>query len=301
MKKQFPTHPTMRDDYSMPQPWDEYTEADHKTWETLFNRQTGLLPGLACDEYLQAVKTLEMDSHKIPNFTRLTEILKPLTGWEVIAVPGLIPAAHFFEHLANRRFPVTYWIRKPEEMDYLEEPDLFHDLFGHVPLLANPVFADYIAAYGRGGVKALGLGSVEYISRLFWYTVEFGLIRTKEGMRIYGAGIVSSRGECGFALESDSPNWLGFDIMRMMQTKNRIDDYQECYFVIDSFDQLFDATKPDFTPYYEKLRQLPELKPADILPTDVVYKRGTQEYAKRRALEAEAAAKGNPPPPEKHA
>lgn len=286
----YDTHPDMREDYTMDQQWEKYTAEEHKVWETLYRRQMKILPGRVCKEYMDSVKLLRMDAHKIPNFEELNEILTPLTGWQIVAVPGLIPATIFFEHLANRRFPVTFWIRKPEEMDYLEEPDLFHDLFGHVPLLANPVFADYIAAYGRGGVKALKQGSVEYISRLFWYTVEFGLINTPEGLRIYGAGIASSRGECQFALDSDSPNRLHFDIMHMMQTKNKIDDYQEVYYVIDSFDELFEATKPDFTHYYDKLKTLPDLAPAEILPTDKVIHRGTQEYAKKREAEKQALA-----------
>lgn len=281
--KNYDHHPDMRPDYTMDQKWSQYTEADHSTWRQLFLRQTSLLQGRACQEYLDGIEHCGFTEHQIPKFEEVSKHLMARTGWQIVAVPGLIPATVFFEHLANRRFPVTYWIRKPEQMDYLEEPDLFHDLFGHVPLLSNPVFGDYIAAYGRGGVKATKLNATSFISRLFWYTVEFGLIKTPEGMRIYGAGIVSSRGETVFALESDSPNRIGFDIMHMMQTKNKIDDYQETYYVIENFEQLFDATRPDFTPYYEKLRTLPELTPLDILSTDKIYTRGTMEYAKKQA------------------
>lgn len=280
--KVFRSHPDMREDGTIDQNWSGYSRANHEVWSTLYRRQMALLPGRVCDEYLEGVKALEIGDKEIPRFERLTEILKPRTGWEIVAVPGLIPSKPFFTLLANRKFPVTYWIRKPEEMDYLEEPDLFHDLFGHVPLLTNPVYADFIAAYGRGGLKAMGLDALHFITRLFWYSIEFGLIKTQQGLRIYGAGIVSSRGETLFALDSDSPNRLGFDILRMMQTRYRIDDYQETYFVIDNFEQLFDASRPDFTPYYEQLRQLPTLTPSDVLPGDTVIHRGTGEYARER-------------------
>lgn len=285
MAYEYASHPDLRDDYTMDQKWDEYTETDHDVWRRLFKRQMQILPGRVCDEYLEGVNRLGFTPDKIPNFEELSDRLEPLTGWRIVATAGLIPGSHFFDHLANRRFPVTFWIRKPEQIDYLQEPDLFHDLFGHVPLLSNPVFADYIAAYGRGGVKAMRLKAVKYITRLFWYTVEFGLINTPEGRRFYGAGIASSPGESKFALESDSPNHLGFDIIRMMQTATIIDDYQQSYFVIDNFEQLFDATKPDFTPYYEKLKQLPMLDPGEIQPGDTVLKHGTGEYAKSRAAE----------------
>lgn len=175
-------------------------------------------------------------------------------------------------------------------MDYLEEPDLFHDLFGHVPLLTNPVYGDFIAAYGRGGLKAMTMKSLKYITRLFWYSIEFGLLNTPQGLRIYGAGIASSRGETLYALDSDSPHRVGFDIMRMMQTHYRIDDFQETYFVIESFDQLFDATRPDFAPYYDKLKTLPTLDPTDIQPDDMVFNQGTGEYARQKRMEKEAAA-----------
>jgi len=286
--KEFKSHPDMRDDCTMDQGWENYSATDHKVWKTLYQRQMGLLPGRVCEEYLDGVRTLGIEDHEIPKFTELTEILKPLTGWEIVAVPGLIPSKPFFTLLANRKFPVTNWIRKPEEMDYLEEPDLFHDLFGHVPLLTNPVYADFIAAYGRGGLKAMGHKSLKYITRLFWYSIEFGLLNTPEGLRFYGAGIASSRGETLYALDSDSPHRVGFDIMRMMQTLYRIDDFQETYFVIENFDQLFDATRPDFIPYYDQLKQMPTLDPSDIQPSDVVFNKGTGEYAKKRRLEKEA-------------
>jgi phenylalanine-4-hydroxylase len=194
-------------------------------------------------------------------------------------VEGLLPDEVFFDHLANRRFPVSWWIRRPDQLDYLSEPDLFHDLFGHVPLLLNPVFADYMQAYGKGGMKAHAIGpeALMNLTRLYWYTVEFGLINTAEGMRIYGAGIVSSKGESIYSIDSKAPNRIGFGLERVMNTKYRIDTYQQTYFVIDSFDQLFDATRPDFTPIYEKLSHGSAVAAAAVLETDKVIQRGTRE------------------------
>ena len=261
------------------QPWDTYTDTDHQVWAQLFERQKAVLPGRASDEFLSALAAMEMTPDRIPKFDDLNPILRAATGWELVGVEGLLPELTFFDHLANRRFPVTWWIRKPDQMDYLSEPDLFHDLFGHVPLLMNPVFADYMEAYGRGGVKAHGIGedALVNLTRLYWYTVEFGLIRQKDGLRIYGSGIVSSKGESIHCLESDAPNRIGFDLERIMRTRYRIDTYQKTYFVIDSFEQLMDATRPDFTPIYEKLATLDSVPAGTVLETDHVFNRGTGE------------------------
>ena len=261
------------------QPWDTYTDTDHQVWAQLFERQKAVLPGRASDEFLSALAAMEMTPDRIPKFDDLNPILRAATGWELVGVEGLLPELTFFDHLANRRFPVTWWIRKPDQMDYLSEPDLFHDLFGHVPLLMNPVFADYMEAYGRGGVKAHGIGedALVNLTRLYWYTVEFGLIRQKDGLRIYGSGIVSSKGESIHCLESDAPNRIGFDLERIMRTRYRIDTYQKTYFVIDSFEQLMDATGPDFAPIYERLARLESIPAGDVLDGDRVYNRGTGE------------------------
>ena len=261
------------------QPWDTYTDTDHQVWAQLFERQKAVLPGRASDEFLSALAAMEMTPDRIPKFDDLNPILRAATGWELVGVEGLLPELTFFDHLANRRFPVTWWIRKPDQMDYLSEPDLFHDLFGHVPLLMNPVFADYMEAYGRGGVKAHGIGedALVNLTRLYWYTVEFGLIRQKDGLRIYGSGIVSSKGESIHCLESDAPNRIGFDLERIMRTRYRIDTYQKTYFVIDSFEQLMDATGPDFAPIYERLARLESVPAGDVLDGDGVYNRGTGE------------------------
>ena len=249
-----------RADYTIDQEWDRYTDVEHSTWQTLFKRQREILKGRSCAEFLAGIDELAMASDGIPDFRRLNDLLGRKTGWEIVAVPGLVPDEIFFDHLANRRFPSTCFIRKPEEMDYLEEPDVFHDVFGHVPLLVNPIFADYMQAYGKGGLKAKSLGNLHNLARLYWYTVEFGLIRDDSGLRIYGAGILSSKGESVYCLEDPSPNRIAFDLRRVMRTKYEIDKFQRSYFVIDSFQQLFDATvDPDFTPLYAELNHLPNI------------------------------------------
>jgi len=261
------------------QPWADYTATDHTVWAQLFRRQRELLVGRACEEFLIAQDAMGMNAERIPKFDDLNRVLRETTGWELIGVEGLLPELTFFDHLANRRFPVTWWIRRPDQLDYIAEPDLFHDLFGHVPLLMNPIFADYMQAYGQGGVKAHGIGpeALVNLTRLYWYTVEFGLIRTAQGLRIYGAGIVSSKGESIHCLESPAPNRIGFDLERIMRTRYRIDTYQKSYFVIDSFQQLFDATRPDFTPIYQRLAALPSIPAGDVLAGDTVFNRGTGE------------------------
>jgi phenylalanine-4-hydroxylase len=259
------------------QPWADYTAEDHATWGTLYQRQRELLVGRASEEFLAAQDAMGMTPHAIPRFDQLNEVLGAATGWTLIGVEGLLPELEFFDHLANRRFPVTWWIRRPDQIDYIAEPDLFHDLFGHVPLLMNPLFADYMQAYGRGGVKAHGVGpeALVNLTRLYWYTVEFGLINTPEGLRIYGSGIVSSKGESLYSLESDAPNRIGFDLERVMRTRYRIDTYQKAYFVIDSFEQLIDATRPDFTPLYARLATQDAIAAGNVLDSDRVYTRGT--------------------------
>ena len=261
------------------QPWEGYTPTDHQVWATLFRRQREVLVGRACDAFLQAQDAMGMTPDAIPKFTDLNEALRAATGWELVGVEGLLPELVFFDHLANRRFPVTWWIRKPEQMDYLSEPDLFHDLFGHVPLLMDPVFADYLQCFGHGGVKAHGIGedALMLLSRLYWYTVEFGLIRQPDGLRIYGSGIVSSKGESIHCLESNAPNRLGFDLERIMRTRYRIDTYQKTYFVIDSFEQLMAATEPDFAPIYERLAKDESIPAGSVLEGDAVMHRGTGE------------------------
>ena len=245
----------------------------------MYQRQRDLLVGRASDEFLRAQDMMGMSPDRIPRFDELNAVLQAATGWTIVGVEGLLPELDFFDHLANRRFPVSWWIRRPDQLDYIEEPDLFHDLFGHVPLLMIPAFADYMQAYGRGGVKAHGLGqdALTNLTRLYWYTVEFGLIRQHDGLRIYGSGIVSSKGESIHCLESAAPNRIGFDLERIMRTRYRIDSYQKTYFVIDSFEQLMDATRPDFTPLYARLAAQGSIPAGDVLDTDRVFQRGSGE------------------------
>ncbi len=262
------------------QPWDDYSAEDHQTWATLFERQMALLPGRACDEFFEGLKGLGMSADQIPKFDELNRTLRAATGWTLIGVEGLLPELTFFEHLANRRFPVTWWIRKPEQIDYLSEPDLFHDLFGHVPLLMLPVFADYMQAYGEGGLKASRFGDepLTELTRLYWYTVEFGLINSPDGLRIYGAGVLSSKGESIYSLDSAAPNRIAFDVERVMRTRYRIDTYQKTYFVIDSFEQLFRATvDPDFGPIYYRLKGEAACPAGSVLDSDRVHHRGSGE------------------------
>jgi phenylalanine-4-hydroxylase len=265
----------MKADFTCQQHWEEYTPEDHGIWRELFARQSKLLVGRACNEYLKSLPTLGVTAEGIPDFRRMSDILERTTGWSLVAVPGLIPSEAFLGHLAHRRFPVTYWIRTREQIDYLAEPDIFHDLFGHVPLLINPVFADYMQEFGRGSIKASKLGASEYVERLYWYTVEFGLIRTAEGLRIYGSGIVSSKTESVYCLEDARPHRIGFDLKRIMRTHFRYDKLQETYFVIDDFEQLFDGTRPDFTPIYEEIKKQGSIEPYTLLPGDRVLHKGT--------------------------
>jgi phenylalanine-4-hydroxylase len=256
-------------DHTIPQDWGRYTAAEHALWDKLYARQSALLPGRVAQPFLDGLKVLQLSNSGIPNFEELSERLYKATGWIVVAVPGLVPDEVFYEHLANRRFVSGRFLRTPEQAEYLQEPDIFHDVFGHVPLLSNPVFADYMQAYGRGGLRATQLGAIHRLARLYWYTVEFGLIRQDGQLRLYGAGIVSSRGESIYALEDAKPNRLGFDLRRVMRTKYRIDDYQDNYFVIDSFEALLRETlETDFAPLYKEMAEQPDIEIGTVLPAD---------------------------------
>ncbi len=271
----------IRPDYSIDQPLHCYGPADHDRWRRLYRRQIELMPGYAVKEFLTSLERLDICG-SIPVFERISEHLSRLTGFELVAVPGLIPDDAFFAHLANRRFPVTWWIREESELDYLEEPDVFHDLFGHVPLLAHPVFADYMVEYGKAGPSAALMNAIPLLSRLYWYTIEFGLIHTAEGLRAYGSGILSSHGETVYAIDSDSPSRIGFNLERVLATEFRIDAYQETYFVIDTFEQLFAETHKPFAPLYARLQKETPHKASAVLSGDRIIHRGTGAPAKRR-------------------
>ena len=273
-------------DWTIPQGWAAYTPQEHATWDRLFERQARMLPDRVTPEFIEGLDLLRLSKPGIPDFAELSERLMKATGWQVVAVPGLVPDDVFFDHLANRRFVSGNFIRRPDQLDYLQEPDVFHDVFGHVPLLANPVFADYMQAYGQGGQRAGAMDAIERLSRLYWYTVEFGLVRSGDDLKLYGAGIVSSYTESIFAIDDPSPNRIGFDLTRLMRTKYRIDDFQQNYFVIDNFEDLLNATlNTDFGPLYDGLRDQPDIETDTILPTDTVYTRGTQAYARAKAIQ----------------
>jgi len=277
-----PIHPPpgAHADWTIPQDWACYSPREHQVWDELFARQSAMLAGRASAVFLKGLDNLRLSRAGIPDFEELSERLYRQTGWQVVAVPGLVPDAVFFEHLANRRFVAGRFIRRPDQLDYLQEPDVFHDVFGHVPLLSDPVFADYMQAYGQGGLRALNFHALEKLARLYWYTVEFGLIREQGSLRLYGAGIVSSFGESVFALDDSSPNRLQFDLERVMRTRYRIDDYQQSYFVIDSFEELLHQTaEADFAPLYRRLESLSDISPNAIIPSDRVIDRGTQAHA----------------------
>ncbi|RTL82992.1 MAG: phenylalanine 4-monooxygenase [Hyphomicrobiales bacterium] len=273
-------------DWTIDQDWASYTREEHDRWNRLFARQAKILPGRACDAFLSAKKQLELSRGGIPDFAELSARLSRLTGWRVVPVAGLIPDDAFFDHLANRRFPAGAFIRPEHELDYLSEPDVFHDVFGHVPLLADPVYAQFLEAYGKGGQRALDRGQLHNLARLYWYTVEFGLIATPQGLRIFGAGILSSPGESVFALEDSSPNRVAFDLERIMQTKYIISDYQQTYFVVESFEQLLEECYQDFGALYDDLRRQPDIEPHELRPGDHVITRGDLHYFRAKGLAA---------------
>jgi phenylalanine-4-hydroxylase len=253
-----------RDDYTCDQNYAAYTAQDHAIYAQLYARQSALLPGLAAQAFIDVLLQLGV-SVQIPRFEDINSRLMQATGWQLVAVPGLIPEVPFFTLLSERKFPVTYWIRTPQELDYIVEPDLFHDVFGHVPLLFNKSYADHIQAYGKGALKAHALehgpahikGAVEMLSRLYWYTIEFGLLHEGDAVRAYGAGILSSSGELAYSVASGKPKHIALqtqaDLLHCMASTYKIDTYQQQYFVIDSFEALLQLTAPDFTPYYRRL------------------------------------------------
>ena len=274
------------EDWTISQDWSGYVADEHAIWDTLFARQTRQLEGRAARAFLRGLDVLHLSKPGVPDFEELSEVLGRLTGWQVVAVPGLVPDAIFFDHLANRRFPAGRFIRRADQLDYLQEPDVFHDVFGHVPMLADPVFADYLQAYGEGGLRSLDYGALDKLARLYWYTVEFGLVREDGALRLFGSGIVSSHGESLFALDDPSPNRIGFDLVRVMRTRYRIDDFQQVYFVLDSFEDLLRQTiETDFAPLYARLAGLPDLAPDATVPGDAMITRGTQAYAVAKSRE----------------
>lgn len=220
-----------------------YPEAEHQVWNTLISRQLKLIEGRACQEYLDGIEQLGLPSERIPQLGEINQVLAATTGWSVARVPALIPFQTFFELLANKQFPVATFIRTVDELDYLQEPDIFHEIFGHCPLLTNPWFAEFTHTYGKLGLKASKEERV-YLARLYWLTIEFGLVETSQGRRIYGGGILSSPKETLYAL-SDTPQHLAFNPVEAMRTPYRIDILQPLYFVLPQLKQLFELAHQD--------------------------------------------------------
>jgi len=265
-------------DFTIDQQWQTYSAQEHDRWDRLCKRQQSILPNRACEAFLTAMNKLELSASGIPDMERLSDRLEKLTGWRVVPVADLVPDEVFFEHLANKRFPAGAFIRPEAEFDYLQEPDVFHDIFGHVPLLADPVFSEFMQAYGQGGMRALGKGQLHNLARLYWYTVEFGLIQTGGDLRIYGAGILSSPQESVFSLEDASPNRIQLDLERVMRTKYIIDDFQQTYFVIESFEWLLEHCYRDFDSLYAEVKTQSDIEAHETLASDVVLTRGTHAY-----------------------
>ncbi|MEM6414003.1 MAG: phenylalanine 4-monooxygenase [Pseudomonadota bacterium] len=275
-------------DYTIDQRWETYSPEEHDRWDRLYARMAALVPGRACEQFIHAIDRLELSSSGVPNMARLSDRLEKITGWRVVPVAELVPDDVFFDHLSNKRFPAGAFIRPEHEFDYLEEPDIFHDIFGHVPMLAEPVFADFMEAYGKGGKRALQFGQLHNLARLYWYTVEFGLIKNHDELRIFGAGILSSPHETQFSLEDSSPNRIQFDLDRVMRTNYIIDDFQKSYFVIDTFDSLLETCYQDFAPVYHRLKGQSDLSPTDILETDSILHRGDHKYFDKKKTKMKA-------------
>ena len=269
-------------DFTIDQDWASYSAAEHDRWDRLFARSRDILRHRACEEFLAAMATLKLSKSGIPDLEKLSDRLESITGWRVVPVTDLVPDEIFFNHLANRRFPAGAFIRPESQLDYLEEPDIFHDVFGHVPLLANKTYADFMQAYGQGGQRAMRLGRLANLARLYWYTVEFGLIRSPAGLRLFGAGIMSSATESVFALEDASPHRVAFDLERVMRTKYVIDDFQQTYFVIDSFEKLLASCYEDFGSLYERLARAADIEADELVPGDKVITKGTLEYFRNK-------------------
>jgi len=267
-----------RADWVIDQGWERYTPGEHAVWKVLYERQCRMLPGRACGAFVDGMRALPIACDGIPDFRRLNEALFRRTRWQVVAVPGLVPDAVFFDHLANRRFPAGNFLRRADQLDYLAEPDVFHDVFGHVPMLMHPALADFMQAYGEGGRRACALGMLDELARVYWYTVEFGLVLENGELRIYGAGIASSYRESVFALEDASPHRIGFALERVLRTRYRIDDFQEAYFVLRDLDELLDLARIDFGPIYERIRGRCAISPGALQDGDTVIRRGSGAY-----------------------
>jgi phenylalanine-4-hydroxylase len=258
-------------DWTMPQDWHRFTAAEHDTWGQLFATQSETLEKYAARAFLDGLEVLHMSQPGIPRLDELNARLQPTTGWQVVAVPGWIPNEPFFDHLAHRRFPAANFLRPADSLDYSEEPDMFHDVFGHVPMLTDPVYGDFLVAYGQAGLRAEKLGASDFLGRLWLYTVEFGLMREDGGLKAFGGGLLSSQAETVWAVESPEPLRVELDIPRVMRTDYHFDRFQQTYFVIDSFAELLRVTEEtDFASVYKAIETMPTLTPGETAEADVV-------------------------------
>lgn len=240
--------------------WIDYSDEENAVWETLYSRQMKILPNRACNEYLRGIDLLEIAQDKIPQIPAMNKRLNALTGWEVVGVPALIDFATFFDLLADKKFPCATFIRNRDELDYLQEPDIFHEIFGHCPLITVPAYANFMEQYGKLGKNVSHKDKV-MLARLYWFTIEFGLLNTKQGLRIYGGGILSSFGETQYCLEDDKPLRKPLEVIDALRTPYRIDIFQSIYFVINKFDDLFDIMETDLIAAISKARELGMHKP----------------------------------------
>ncbi len=230
-----------------------YTDEENAVWGELFNRQMNLLSNRACPEYLEGIRKLGLNAKHIPQIPEVNSVLRECTGWEISPVPALIDFQAFFELMSNKKFPAATFIRTREEIDYLQEPDIFHEVFGHCPLITLPAYADFMYEYAKLGLKANHKDRV-MLARLYWFTIEFGLIQTAEGLRIYGGGILSSFGESKYCLDSDIPLRKPLEPVDAFRTPYRIDIFQPLYFVIKDFAELFTLSKLDLMSLIEEAR-----------------------------------------------
>lgn len=264
-------------DWTMPQNWHGFTPAQHATWRTLFDQQSAALKGYACNDFLRGLNILRSLESGVPDFAELNRRLTPATGWEIVAVPGWIPNDAFFEHLANKRFPAANFLRPPEQLGYSEEPDMFHDIFGHVPMLTNPAFSDFLVAYGQAGLRAEGLGAADFLGRLWLYTTEFGLLVEDGELRAFGGGLLSSYAETLRSLTSPEPRRVWLDIGRVMRTTYHFDEFQRIYFVVESFEDLLRATEEtDFSAIYRRISDETSLEPDAAFTGDRFYQGALQ-------------------------
>jgi phenylalanine-4-hydroxylase len=256
-------------DWTVPQGWDALAPSQHDAWIKLVARQSDRIASFASRQFLQGLGVLQLSEGGIPDYRRLNAKLSACAGWTVVAVPGVIPNQAFFGHLAQRRFPIANFLRSPASPDYSDEPDMFHDLFGHLPMLTDVAFASFMQAYGEAGLRASRAGGEAQLGRLYLHTVEFGIVAEDGGLRAFGAGLLSSLGETVHALTGPDVRRLHFDLRRVMRTDYLFDRFQREYFVIRSFEHLLDEMeRTDLSAVYREVQSLPLLEPGMDAPND---------------------------------